>query len=403
MPLKAYINGTPVISPLLSDEEWKNLNSEVKDGTKQVKFDCCENSGHLRISKLGTKHFVHNRKDNCNWKPESLEHLQLKAEILKMCSQLGWSVDTEVGGEDWIADVIAWNNERKLVFEIQLSYQTLERTKERTSKYLENGYEIYWLFKKLPIISNYQDRASTRLNAFQLLKDSQDKYHIPLYKLSRHASDQKMEEPIPESNILDVTKSMPEKYFGINYGKSVNLPDFISGILGKTIKHSVSRKGKDKSLCYRIVVFPVICWKCGKTSHAYYVDSIDYFESECGIIAYEYKGEGNVAFHPKILEYIRNFQQQSKNEKPIILGQIKKRYSNTVGHEYLSFGCAYCDALFGDFFIDEDTVEVMTGNMEPDMVLPINIVIENNPEVDKFPHWCQSSGGKFCDGFSVYP
>jgi hypothetical protein len=401
MPLKAYINGNPVISSLLSDEEWKKLASEVKGGLKQVKFDCCENSGHLRISKLDTKHFVHKRRDNCKWKPESLEHLQLKAEIVKMCSQLGWSIDTEVKGEDWVADVIAWNNERKVVFEIQLSYQTFEKTKERTSKYLENGYECYWLFKKFPIISNYQERANISLNAFQLFKDSQNNYSISLNQLPEYTNDEKIEESIPESNILDVTKPISGKYFGIYYGKSVDLRDFIGGILGKKIKHCVSRKGKNKSLCYRIVFFPVICWKCGKSSHAYYIDSIDFFESDCGTIAYECENEGGIAFHPKILEYVRNFQLQLKNEKSILLGQIKKRYSKTVRHEYLSFGCAYCDALFGDFFIGEDTLEVMTGSMEPDKVLPINIIIENNSEADTFSHWCQSFGGKFCDGSSI--
>jgi competence protein CoiA len=401
MPLKGYIDGNPIISSLLTDDEWKNLNSDIKSGKKQIKFDCCENTGHLRVSKLGTKHFVHNRRDNCNWKPESLEHLQLKAELLRICSQLRWSVDTEVMGDDWIADVITWNNERKIVFEIQLSYQTLEKTKERTSKYLENGFECYWLVKKLPAISNFQERFKKGPNVFQLLTDSQNNYDVAIYQLPEYSNDD-FEETSSSIDITEVTKPVSEKHFGIKYGKSMKLPDFVGGILGKTLQYCVSGKGTNKSLCYRIVFFPISCWKCGKISHAYYIDSIDFFESDCGIIAYEQESDENVAFHPQILEYIRKYLSQENNENQVILGEINKRYSKTVRHEYMSFGCAHCDALFGDFFIGEDTCSVMTGEIEPTLVIPINILIENEPEleIDTFPHWCQSAEKKFCDNFN---
>jgi hypothetical protein len=37
------------------------------------------------------------------------------------------------------------------------------------------------------------------------------------------------------------------------------------------------------------------------------------------------------------------------------IGSIKDRFSKTAGHDYFSQGCAHCDALFGDFFIHQET------------------------------------------------
>lgn len=34
----------------------------------------------------------------------------------------------------------------------------------------------------------------------------------------------------------------------------------------------------------------------------------------------------------------------------LALPSVDVRYSKTVGHEYLSFGCRFCDSIFGDIF-----------------------------------------------------
>jgi hypothetical protein len=45
------------------------------------------------------------------------------------------------------------------------------------------------------------------------------------------------------------------------------------------------------------------------------------------------------------------------------VGEVKERYSKTAGAEYLSNGCASCDALFGDFYLfHEDLAEVLSTN-----------------------------------------
>ncbi|NEQ72885.1 MAG: hypothetical protein F6K23_07255 [Okeania sp. SIO2C9] len=62
MPLRAILDNQELLAPLLSDEEWE----ELKRKKVQVILPCCEARGHLRTSKLGTKHFAHNKKDGCN-------------------------------------------------------------------------------------------------------------------------------------------------------------------------------------------------------------------------------------------------------------------------------------------------------------------------------------------------
>lgn len=35
------------------------------------------------------------------------------------------------------------------------------------------------------------------------------------------------------------------------------------------------------------------------------------------------------------------------------MGEIKPRFSKTIGEEYMSFGCPKCDDLLGSWYLDE--------------------------------------------------
>ncbi|WP_373100832.1 hypothetical protein [Bacteroides caccae] len=41
------------------------------------------------------------------------------------------------------------------------------------------------------------------------------------------------------------------------------------------------------------------------------------------------------------------------------MGEIKPRYSKTIGEAYPSFGCAQCDSIFGNFYLQENMMELM--------------------------------------------
>lgn len=45
--------------------------------------------------------------------------------------------------------------------------------------------------------------------------------------------------------------------------------------------------------------------------------------------------------------------------KTFIMGEIKPRYSKTIGETYPSFGCAQCDSIFGNFYLQENMMKLM--------------------------------------------
>jgi competence protein CoiA len=129
----------------MSDEEWLNLKAQ----RPKVRLCCCDSTGYLRTSKLGTKHFVHGKDRICNWAPEKWQHLLAKTEIVRVCQQFGYDAKTEVSGSDWRADVLATKTDRgqliRLAFEVQWSPQTLEETAARQAKYQRDGIRCCWL------------------------------------------------------------------------------------------------------------------------------------------------------------------------------------------------------------------------------------------------------------------
>jgi len=118
-------------------------------------MSCCGAKGHLRTSKKGLQHFYHAAKSGpCTWEHESLAHLEIKNEIYQICKTAGWRTDVEYVSEegDWRADVYAENNNKKIVFEVQLTKIPLNTLKDRDIKYKKAGIESYWILKNK---SNY--------------------------------------------------------------------------------------------------------------------------------------------------------------------------------------------------------------------------------------------------------
>jgi len=151
MPLKAIINGEEVISSFYPDEEWIKLKELIKVKKIKPKMPCCGGFCFARTSFRGLKHFYHKPNSDCVSKGESYEHLYLKSIIFKLCIKYGaHSVTVEKNSDDWISDVYCEINNRKIVFEIQLSKQSLDETIRRTKKYKEKGIECYWLFQYIP-------------------------------------------------------------------------------------------------------------------------------------------------------------------------------------------------------------------------------------------------------------
>ena len=158
IPLTAIINGDRVIGPDLNDEEWRELKLRHKKGLDVLM--ACGAKGHLRLSKNGLKHFYHAKNsESCGCEPESIEHLKLKNQIYQICKSEGWWGQPEYQSPsgDWRADVFASKEDRKIVFEIQLSIIDLNELKQRDSKYHRDGIESYWILKDFLKICPYDN------------------------------------------------------------------------------------------------------------------------------------------------------------------------------------------------------------------------------------------------------
>ncbi|NEO54152.1 MAG: hypothetical protein F6K54_14330 [Okeania sp. SIO3B5] len=285
MPLRAILDNQELLAPLLSDEQWE----ELKRKKVQVILPCCEGRGHLRTSKLGTKHFAHNKKDGCNSKLETWQHLLCKTEIAKVCKTMGYDVKTEASGLDWRAYVLATKQVKnqlvKLAFEVQWSPQTLEETEQCQQKYIRDGIRCFWLFKKLPTSEARQD--------------------IPMFQLQFDAS--KNPTVIPDNNIY-------------------LLKNFITEILSCHFKFSQFYRYK-KQQNIKIRFFPVNCWKCGGKYYIYHVHNESY-ETVCGSnFNLTDKIIGKPQFLPEIVskayECLKTEKAKRQNMK---MGKIKSRY-----------------------------------------------------------------------------
>ena len=170
MPLRALVDGKELLAPLVADADWESLKQ--RRPRPAIVLGCCGAAGYLRRSKLGTKHFVHKSKAECDWRPETWQHLLAKTEIVRACREMGYDTRTEVSGPDWRADVLATAPKKhqlgyiRIAFEVQWSPQTLERTIARQKKYERDGIRGCWFFKKMPTLQARKDLPMFRLEEF---------------------------------------------------------------------------------------------------------------------------------------------------------------------------------------------------------------------------------------------
>jgi competence protein CoiA len=197
VPLKAIVDGETIIGPDLSQEEWTKLKLQHKHGLP-IAMGCCGAPGHLRISKTGTQHFYHAIDAGCNYEQESREHLEIKYQIYRTCKSENWETYVEFPASDrtWISDVYAIKDDRKIVFEIQISTISPNVLEERDKKYRNEGIESYWL------LDNFLERS----------RDFESWYHSHL-----HEEDNRLGETIPYID-YSIFETGPENHIFIAKG-----------------------------------------------------------------------------------------------------------------------------------------------------------------------------------------
>lgn len=242
--------------------------------------------------------------------------------ILSVCNDIGDSVKTKVKTDKWKADIVVDYQNYKVAFNVCKNPRNIEETYTTMRQERVCGC---WLV--LP----------GKLNRF-----SPSKY--PCFPI---------EDGSEEAQIL-LSEVWEEK-------TTLLLSDFISSLIRGRIRYAETAKIKYVDVRF----YKIDCWKCGRTNDAYFVYKTI---SEDGI-----EVEGGIdCFNPSLIKGIRKFIQEHP-ETNIILGEIKPRYSRTVKESYTSFGCKYCDSLFGNFFINDTFMEVIySARSLPRALIEIN-------------------------------
>lgn len=281
-------------------------------------------------------------------------HIRIQNEIRDILLALGFNSECEYRRNGWIADVYAERDEAKFVFEVQLSPQTYKRTEERQAMYHKEGIISCWLFEKDPS------------------KKRQERQDLPVFRVFER-----------DNHIFVSLKGR----------KELPLDIFIHGFVSGRIKFCKTLKPLPK-VEVNFIEFP--CYRCGSLNHIYFLSP---FKSACNVEISEMEAEdmwsdSKFSLDKRIVEKVQSYAK-SREKDNINLACIKKRYSNTAGGEYLSFGCNDCDALFGDFFVREAIIESYYGDEVVEKVTFETDTVEEFRQ--NIPHWCHPGENDFCE------
>lgn len=170
------------------------------------------------------------------------------------------------------------------------------------------------------------------------------------------------------------------------------LRDFTSRLLNRRIRycnHITAKPVQDVT----IVLFHTNCWKCNEGQHLWTVDET--LKTHCGQLIHKMGStwsSDQLDKRADIYAAVQNFLATDQG-KHLRVGQLKKRYSNTIRNSYLSHGCYSCNSIFGDFFLGS---EKRGGLFDPNSIR-FTVKIEIGELKQESKHWCYSEDGKFCE------
>lgn len=360
MPLRAHIEDKVIVSIDLNDEEWSVLKARLKAKEIVLTLPCCGQEGFLRTSSKGLKHFVHLKSANpCDWKPESAEHLKAKVAIMEACREQGWNAIPEFSEANWRADVLAVQGDKRIAFEVQWSRQTYEETRLRQERYKASNVRGCWLFRIVPKEMSDYDKtvvADKEIPAFKIFKDE-------------------------NSNIL------------AQVGKvQMPLKALISNLLARKLKFCEHIRSAPKQKV-TIIFFEMKCWKCGTPQYCYTVEPSLKSVCDCDFdVERSSWDDHDIDKHPGVYTAVQNFLRTEEGRQ-FKVGPVKRRYSRTVADSYLSHGCYYCDAIFGDFHLIEEKLFALQDSAN----IRYTTEIDLGTMTYEKPHWCFSESKQFCE------
>ena len=148
MAFVANYNGERVVSLNFSTDDWLSLKANYREHALFCNDpDCRSPMIPKTYSSTGTQFFAHkSRNVSCVYSGgESREHLYLKEVIFRTARELGFLPDFEVFLKIRRADVLVCDD---IVFEVQLSLQSLQEYMQRSQDYWDLGKKVYWVVRE---------------------------------------------------------------------------------------------------------------------------------------------------------------------------------------------------------------------------------------------------------------
>ena len=340
MPLKCLSDDEALFSFAHSQLQWDELKSKNRLDP-HLKMPCCGAGVVLKTSKLGTRFFAHQRAGDCIFASETAEHLLAKSVIARAVLAAGWRANSEVSGtsdngEEWVADVMAIRGNARVAIEVQWSEQSHEETKRRQQRYARSGVRGLWLLRHPQGLLKEKATPAFRL----CYSESTRSFSIMLPSQSFSAS-----------WVNNRTKNEPWLW-----QQEVELADFVAGALAGALKYAPA---VGCTMPVAVNTAPTRCWRCKKLTNI--------------VTEVEFLAGSVLVGHPSISTDIYTLGQAEGVDELLAtlfsanlleqhgIGRIKRRFSKTVGGEYLSNGCIHCDALQGRFFDHESAYGAATA------------------------------------------
>lgn len=143
--LSAECNGKRYI-PYLNSEDFE-FTLKNKDN-----FICphCKADVTFINGKVVIRHFRHNKESNCNYEPETKDHLEMKSFFYEKYKSFNPELEYKTGNN--IADIYV--KDFNLAIEVQCSKISLEDFKRRNDSYKADGVNVIWIFNQR-LLSEY--------------------------------------------------------------------------------------------------------------------------------------------------------------------------------------------------------------------------------------------------------
>lgn len=244
-----------------------------------------------------------------------MEKETIIASIIDVCKSMGLNYATKVKTAKWSADVVAEHGFYKVAFNV-----------------CKNPRKVEEIYKAM-----HDERVCGCWLLLPSKNSSNQQPNLPCFNIEFQAE-----------KIL--------VYLNSRYDKSSNnlfdLSEFLKSLIDGKIRFAEQIKVNKAELCF----YKYECWKCHKENDVYFVNRL--FSQEGAVVYGQHlMMDENITFNPSIITGLKKYIQEHPAEK-FIMGGIKQRYSNTAKKSYSSFGCFQCDCIFGNFYLQEDIMEL---------------------------------------------